>query len=1355
MVLALGVPPCTCHARIVLDLSGTWQYQKVGQLRFPPPGNWQSVTVPGYLSGSPYEHAWYRRTFTLSESLVGSRIKLRFGGVKFDSKVWVNGVFVGGCLNGYDPFELDITRAALVGKDNELVVGLTDWTAAFAQPVDFNDLAPYENLRDHAKDTLVTPIGGRYDLYGIWQPVQIISVPAVSIADVFVMPSVRQHQLTVRVAVRNDGPSPQTILLKNRVLDADVTLFTLADCTVTINAGSTSQVDVNEPWSDPHLWSHLDPHLYYLETCLDGADIQDAVKTRFGFREFWAEGDKCYLNGTRINLLATSTWPPGSVLSRSEIQKVLSDVKAGNNVGMRLHTQPWDELWYDVADEVGVMIVEEDAIWCDSYSYRLHDPAFWTNYAQHLTAAVRRDRNHPSIVLWSLENELLHCGGARAYSGTEEELARVGRMVKALDPTRLITYEADLDPGGVADVIGVHYPHEFPDYALWPNAAYWMDEPISRDWAAGGKWKWLRDKPLYVGEFLWVPSTSAGVFTILYGDDAYVDPSGCRNLAKGWTWQMQIEAYRSYGVSGVCPWTMFEDPAVPSGVFDLNPDHNSLYQSQKAAYHPNAVFVQPYNTRFFVGDAAERSLSVYNDTMTAGHFVLKWRSDEGRPWDVRSFVMDPADRQVEPVTFKVPDQGGPFTLQIELDSGTTPVFSRALTYAAYARPALSLPQAARLGVYDPKGDTTALLSRHGIAFVPVTDLGTARYDRLNLLLIGRDALAEDSGLEVGPEMWAARWEDFARQGGWILVMEQSEYPRWMPLALSLEDVAASLAFPDPRHPITRGLSAEDLRWWAGDHRVVGRAIRTPSQGNCRVPVRVGSQRGLEYAGLLEVAIGKGGLICSQLLLHERFDVEPMAGVLWQRLLDYCSSSAGHLLSQSAGLVAEANSPAATRLSQLGLLSEPLSGNLAGCDPNGHPVLIIAGGDASWNEASKNLASLAAYVEQGGRLVLHRPGGAFLTAAQPTLFPDLEWSDATLGLVLRRDSADAAVALVNHDLYWIDQAGSWDRPEVLSSNVARRIYRKHFNLASYSTLQVENMPVHTTGGAIAGGWALYANGYVAQGITPSKSGTYLVSVKARGTPVAGVYPLMSLRIDGHKEDSAYVSDENWRTYVLNADLTEGTHELALSFDNDAYQPPQDRNLFLDEVRYGLDTDAGNVTLLTKPGAVAQVRRGRGLILLDEIAWDSEEQNRPKADRVASTLLTGLGAALAVRPSLRIEAEEMRNVDVAAYGSSGGIVSLNSNGRIETSVRFTSSGAYLFELLASGTPAASVAPILELRIDGVPRRTLSVDSRSFNRYTAALSVAAGLHTVALAFTNDYYAPPEDRNVAVDRLTISPGP
>ena len=189
---------------------------------------------------------------------------------------------------------------------------------------------------------MIAPIGGRYDLYGIWQPVQVISVPGVSIADVFVMPSVRRHQLVARITLRNDGAAAQAVVLRDQVLDANTTAVSFPDRAVTIGGASEIQVDVTVPWTDPRLWSPSDPYLYHLDTTLDAGGVLDQVKTRFGFRQLWAEGDKCYLNGTRITLLATSTWPQATFQARSEIQKVLSDVKAGHNVAMRLHTQPWD-----------------------------------------------------------------------------------------------------------------------------------------------------------------------------------------------------------------------------------------------------------------------------------------------------------------------------------------------------------------------------------------------------------------------------------------------------------------------------------------------------------------------------------------------------------------------------------------------------------------------------------------------------------------------------------------------------------------------------------------------------------------------------------------------------------------------------------------------------------------------------------------------------------------------------------------------------------------------------------------------------------------------------------------------------
>ncbi|MCX6902358.1 MAG: hypothetical protein NTW03_02525, partial [Verrucomicrobia bacterium] len=1052
-------------------------------------------------------------------------------------QVWLNGAFVGSYLNGYEPFEFDVTTMALTGQTNELIVGVTDWTALFSQTVDFSQVPTGTSPRDYVKNTILAPIGGRYDLYGIWQPVKLVSVPAVSLADVFGLPSVRTQQLAVRFMVRNDGTTAQSVTVSNRVLDGSTAALVMPALQITLPGGATTNLEVTAAWTNAHLWSHLDPYLYFLETTATSGAGVDQVQTRFGFREFWCQADRCYLNGTPINLLASATWPPSTVIADAQIRKVLQEVKAGNNLSMRLHTQPWDERWYDLADEVGLFLVEEAAVWCDPDAYRLSDPVFWANYAQHLTAAVKRDWNHPSIILWSLENEILHCGGARLYTNTESQLAAMGRVVKGLDPTRPITYEADLDPGGEANVLGLHYPHEYPDFAVWPNTAYWMDQYIGRDWVPGGQWRWDHSKPLYIGEFLWVPSTSAADFTILFGDDAYFDSSYYRNLAKAQTWRMQIEAYRYYGVNGIGPWTMFEDPAVPS-TFDLNPASNTLYQAQQAAYHHNAVFVEEYSTRCFAGETVTRHLHIYNDRVMAGSLMLQWRAGSGS-WQTRSFTMQPADQRSETVTFSAPSASGPFAFQILVLEGTNTLFTNTISYTAMPRPALSLAPGVKLGVFDPKGSVAALLGRFNIAYTTVTDLRSAAYDQFNLLVIGRAALTNDTAPEAGRLTIAAKWQDFMLRGGWVLVLEQTNYPAWMPYDLRLGNFDASYAFPNPAHPITQSLTSDDLRWWAGDHRLVTNALAVPARGNFRVLASIGSHSGLEYAAAVETPIGAGGLLCAQWLVTERFDVEPLAGVLLQRMLDYCAQPSNHLTLRTAGLVSETNSAASLKLAQLGLLADNLLGRPMNFDPLSYPVVVVAGSDTVWQTAVSQLANLATYVNNGGKLVLHRPNSNFVAAAQPTLFPPLDAVDANLGLVLRRDASNPAVRLTSHDLFWIEQAGSWNQAEVLSTNVARRFYRKRFNLASYSTIQVENMPIHSTGGSGSGGWWLYANGYVAQTITNTQTGTYLFNVKASGTPVAGGWPQMSLKIDGRSQDSISVTSTQLAYYTLAADLTPGS------------------------------------------------------------------------------------------------------------------------------------------------------------------------------------------------------------------------
>ena len=206
---------------------------------------------------------------------------------------------------------------------------------------------------------------------------------------------------------------------------------------------------------------------------------------------------------------------------------------------------------------------------------------------------VERLRNHPSIVMWSLENEF-YGGRLNDESPAKADLVRMGRLVKQCDPTRPIYYESDGDPGGVADAIGMHYPHEYPDFTCWPNEAYWLERPMKPrvGMFLNGEpaFRWPQPKPLYIGEFLWVPSTDPSWNTVFFGDRAYIDYHRYQNLAKAEAWKMQILGYRHEGVRGISPWTMIEGGPLDSS--------NPLYQA-----HAMPISTWPPTATTMTGDS--------------------------------------------------------------------------------------------------------------------------------------------------------------------------------------------------------------------------------------------------------------------------------------------------------------------------------------------------------------------------------------------------------------------------------------------------------------------------------------------------------------------------------------------------------------------------------------------------------------------------------------------------------------------------------------------------------------------------------------------------------------------------------
>ncbi len=900
----------------------------------------------------------------------GQRLKLRFGGVKYNSTILVNGKQVGGHFGGYEPFQVDVTDAVRFDRPNELAVRCQTWAGVMTDgPKQFSKAGSWDAIRSAPRDRILAPIGGLYGLYGIWDDVTLVSHPVVYIKDLFIKPSVRRGELVVDYTLANESPADAEVELSAAVEGA----IALPTAAVKVPAGKIALTTLRAAWPKPRLWSHADPHLYSLQSVIRNVEsgIRDSVASRFGFREFWCQGPDFYLNGSKIHLLASSGWPPHGPKTREEIAAFWRGLKACGCVAFRTHTQPWPAAYYDVANELGILVIVEGAVWNDDDIYRVNDPAFWDNYAAHLAAMVARDKNHPSVVMWSLENEFT---GGRANDNTpfpKEQLIRLGKLVKQLDPTRPIVYESDGDPGGVADVIGIHYPHEYPDYTCWPNEGYWLDKPSPGSGGGGiflngeKAFLWKRDKPLYIGEFLWVPSSDPAPHTIFFGDDAYIDYNHYRNLAKAEAWKMQILAYRVQGVSGICPWTVTEGgPLIV---------YNPLYRAHQEMYQPIAAYCLDYDRSFFGGEKVTRRIMVFNDSLAPAKLTLRSAfpaPEPGAEAQVQSIELAPGEsRQVE-VTLQMPaynPRKGDWEWSLRLEHDGKVVQDQKLFCFIGPRP--RLPKvSARVGLFDPRGDTRGLFQEQVFEASPVASLDKLD-PSLELLVIGAGAfkpLAKGTSVigRIVPER--AALDAFLARGGRVLVLEQETYPEGL-FDLSLTSHCSTMTFPLATPPLGAGYPAladcwpsrESLEFWRGDNLVTQHEPPRPAKGGA-IPILVsGSAAGLDNAPLLERPTGRGCLVLSQLLLVKKFATEPISARILTNLLGYL---AGYQPRQSKTAVLGGSPEYRAHLRSLGLrfdmVKEPPR------DPAAYSLLVCRGevGDP---------AALRQFVEQGGHALVHR------------------------------------------------------------------------------------------------------------------------------------------------------------------------------------------------------------------------------------------------------------------------------------------------------------------------------------------------------------------------------------------------
>ena len=455
-----------------------------------------SVYYPSYPPHwDGVEMGWLRRTFRVPAAWGDRRIILHFEAVGGDAQVFVNGQKAGGHFDRFLPFELDVTALVKRDPDNELLVGVRSMRL-FDQRSD-----KYKHMR-----TPYPPGSNTDNLTGIWQDVFLLGLPPVRVEDVFVKPWVDRNTLETEVTLRNDSPREQSIsisgavqpwvsLAGTNVLDApepkwrlDAPVMILPAQRVTLKPGETKSVTLTDKVAGRlKLWSPDTPNLYGLVLSVDGPrQTVDRSFTRFGWRQCKIVGNEFQLNGQKLQMFGDLLHLFGPfVNSRRYVWAWYRMIKDMHGNAVRPHAQPHPRHYLDLADEMGLLVLDETAMFGSSLQLNFEAPAAWERYADQYDNLIRRDRNHPSVFGWSWGNELFAIfiyDKAITKEQTDawyRQLAELGGRSRPLDPTRdWFSCDGDEDLRGTMPVWNKHFGHGLPH----PD---WMPKEQTKPWMVG------------------------------------------------------------------------------------------------------------------------------------------------------------------------------------------------------------------------------------------------------------------------------------------------------------------------------------------------------------------------------------------------------------------------------------------------------------------------------------------------------------------------------------------------------------------------------------------------------------------------------------------------------------------------------------------------------------------------------------------------------------------------------------------------------------------------------------------------------------------------------------------------------
>ena len=476
-----------------IDLPHDWSIEDLPGTNSPFSINAISQVSGGFTTGGS---GWYRKTFTIADNLKGKRFRILFEGVYMNAEVWINGRQSGNHPYGYSSFWFDITDNLKFEEENVLCVKVKNegensrWYSG-------------SGIYRHVWLQVVSPV--HIETWGTY-----ITTPQVSDAEALV---------NIKTTIVNESKEPREIKLVTKILDKLSQEVSQAEVTVKIEAGKNIVRDQEIGLKNPILWSVDSPQLYTSVTEIyENEALTDKSVTKFGIRSVSVDAVNGFrLNGKALKLkggcVHHDNGPLGSrAYDRAEERRV-ELLKASGFNAIRCSHNPPSPAFLDACDRLGMLVIDEAFdMWNEQknpYDYHLYFDKWWKKDVENM---VVRDRNHPSVIMWSIGNEI----PGRQRPDVVKTAKTLGDFIRDMDSTRPITsavndLRPDEDPYfATLDVAGYNYASggDHNQESLYAQDHKRIPERImvgteSFPLEAFGSWMDVVDNPYVIGDFVW------------------------------------------------------------------------------------------------------------------------------------------------------------------------------------------------------------------------------------------------------------------------------------------------------------------------------------------------------------------------------------------------------------------------------------------------------------------------------------------------------------------------------------------------------------------------------------------------------------------------------------------------------------------------------------------------------------------------------------------------------------------------------------------------------------------------------------------------------------------------------------